>query len=292
MQLSPPRQIAVFGNIHQPSKGQYVEEILHQLMNHGFQIAIEQRFDHYITRELGIHTTDIPKFNQATPVFDMAISVGGDGTFLRTARMVATKEIPILGINAGHLGYLAEAHMGEISQVASNLFNKQYKIGRRTMLEMSNNCGIRMDNTLALNDIAVMRQDSSTMLSVRAWVNGADLTTYRGDGLVISTPTGSTAYNLSVGGPILEPTSRNWVLSPISAHSLTLRPLVLRDDSVIELETTSRAPQYLVSLDGKAHSFPSGSSITVKKAGVYVKVIQPLNHNFADTLRTKLMWGQ
>lgn len=285
-------KILIFGNEYQQHFAESIREMIAVLREYGASLEMEESFYAYLSHELGIGLDGVDCRNVDDMWGDVALSIGGDGTFLRTARMVATKEIPILGINAGHLGYLAEAHMGEISQVASNLFNKQYKIGRRTMLEMSNNCGIMMDNTLALNDIAVMRQDSSTMLSVRAWVNGADLTTYRGDGLVISTPTGSTAYNLSVGGPILEPTSRNWVLSPISAHSLTLRPLVLRDDSVIELETTSRAPQYLVSLDGKAHSFPSGSSITVKKAGVYVKVIQPLNHNFADTLRTKLMWGQ
>ena len=160
------------------------------------------------------------------------------------------------------------------------------------MLEVSNNCGVHIDNYLALNEVAILRQDACSMLAMRTWVNGIDLTTYRGDGLIISTPTGSTAYNLSVGGPLIEPTAHVLALSPISAHSLTMRPLIVRDDSVIEVETESRTRQYIVSLDGEVHSLPSGTAITIRKSDIFIKVIETLNHNFADTLRKKLMWGQ
>ena len=222
---------------------------------------------------------------------DAAVSLGGDGTFLRTAEKVARCGIPILGINTGHLGYLADASVENIDEVVENLFSGNYKIEERTVLHVTTDSGVVIDNPFALNEIAISRQSTALMMSMHTWVNGSDLTTYKGDGLIISTPTGSTAYNLSVGGPILEPTSNNIVLSPISAHSLTMRPLVLRDDCTIRVTTNSRAQQYLVSIDGRPFTFDIGTSITVRKADFTVKVIQHTGHNFADTLRNKLMWG-
>ena len=213
------------------------------------------------------------------------------GTFLRTAEKVARCGIPILGINTGHLGYLADASVENIDEVVENLFSGNYKIEERTVLHVTTDSGVVIDNPFALNEIAISRQSTALMMSMHTWVNDSELTSYKGDGLIISTPTGSTAYNLSVGGPILEPTSNNIVLSPISAHSLTMRPLVLRDDCTIRVTTNSRAQQYLVSIDGRPFTFDIGTSITVRKADFTVKVIQHTGHNFADTLRNKLMWG-
>ena len=172
-----------------------------------------------------------------------------------------------------------------------SIFRGNYKIEERTVLHASTDAPVKIDNPFALNEIAITRQSTALMMCMHTWVNGCDLTTYKGDGLIISTPTGSTAYNLSVGGPILEPTSNNIVLSPISAHSLTMRPLVLRDDCVIRITTNSRAPQFQVSIDGRQFTLPVGASITVSKADFKVKVIQHTGHNFAQTLRNKLMWG-
>ena len=258
----------------------------------GDEVDIETGFYTYLRDKLGIDCAGT-QCRQACDMWgDVALSIGGDGTLLRTARVVAKKNVPILGINTGHLGYLAEANVSEIERVIDELYEGRYKIGRRTMLEISNNCGVHIDNYLALNEVAILRQDACSMLAMRTWVNGIDLTTYRGDGLIISTPTGSTAYNLSVGGPLIEPTAHVLALSPISAHSLTMRPLIVRDDSVIEVETESRTRQYIVSLDGEVHSLPSGTAITIRKSDIFIKVIETLNHNFADTLRKKSMWGQ
>lgn len=285
-------RIAIYGNEYQDRYFSHLQRLFRVLAGYNAWVAVDRSFYDYLLR----HTSVRPDFDEiidSSGDFDAAIalSIGGDGTFLRTAEKVAHRGIPILGINTGHLGYLADASVENIDCVIRSIFDGDYQIEERTVLRVSTDCGIAIDNPYALNEIAVNRHDTALMISMHTWVNGRDLTTYKGDGLIISTPTGSTAYNLSVGGPILEPTTNNIVLSPISAHSLTMRPLVLRDDSVIRVATTSRASHYQVSIDGRPFTFPVGSEIVVEKADFAVKVIQHSGHNFADTLRNKLMWG-
>lgn len=285
-------RIAIYGNKYQDKFFAPLERLFGALAGRNAWVAIDRSFYDYLC----CHTSVVPVVNEVIDEesnFDAAIalSIGGDGTFLRTAEKVARRGIPILGINTGHLGYLADASVENIDEVVDNLFSGNYKIEERTVLHVATDSGVIIDNPFALNEIAISRQSTALMMSMHTWVNGSDLTTYKGDGLIISTPTGSTAYNLSVGGPILEPTSNNIVLSPISAHSLTMRPLVLRDDCTIRVTTNSRAQQYLVSIDGRPFTFDIGTSITVRKADFTVKVIQHTGHNFADTLRNKLMWG-
>ena len=285
-------RIAIYGNTHQEKFFAPLARLLGALAGRNAWVAIDRSFYDYLCG----HTSVVPVVNEVIDEesnFDAAIalSIGGDGTFLRTAEKVARCGIPILGINTGHLGYLADASVENIDEVVENLFSGNYKIEERTVLHVTTDSGVVIDNPFALNEIAISRQSTALMMSMHTWVNDSELTSYKGDGLIISTPTGSTAYNLSVGGPILEPTSNNIVLSPISAHSLTMRPLVLRDDCTIRVTTNSRAQQYLVSIDGRPFTFDIGTSITVRKADFTVKVIQHTGHNFADTLRNKLMWG-
>ena len=285
-------RIAIYGNKYQEKFFAPLERLFGALAGRNAWVAIDRSFYDYLCR----HTSVVPVVNEVIDEesnFDAAIalSIGGDGTFLRTAEKVARCGIPILGINTGHLGYLADASVENIDEVVENLFSGNYKIEERTVLHVATDSGVIIDNPFALNEIAISRQSTALMMSMHTWVNDSELTSYKGDGLIISTPTGSTAYNLSVGGPILEPTSNNIVLSPISAHSLTMRPLVLRDDCTIRVTTNSRAQQYLVSIDGRPFTFDIGTSITVRKADFTVKVIQHTGHNFADTLRNKLMWG-
>ena len=220
----------------------------------------------------------------------MALSLGGDGTFLTTAMWVSRQGMPILGINLGHLGYLTAGNLDENSSLIDDVLAGNYRIEERTMLQASCDA-VKIDHPWALNEIAVLRHDTSSMLDMHTLLRGRELTTYRGDGLIVSTPTGSTAYNLSVGGPILEPTTSCLVLSPISAHSLTMRPLVVRDDSEIAICTHSRAPQYEVSIDGEVTLCPTGSTLTIGRAPYCARVIQLKTNNFASTLRQKLLWG-
>lgn len=283
-------RIAIFGNTHQDKYLDGISLLFSTLMRFDVIIDIQEKFYDYLQKNLSkppvvnsIITDD--NFNA-----DIAISLGGDGTFLRTAKCVSKKNIPILGINTGHLGYLTDAKMDEVEIVVNDIMNNRYKTECRTLLEVISHDNL-ISEPFALNEVAILRQDSSAMISVGTDVNKTHFTTYKGDGLIISTPTGSTAYNLSVGGPILDPTSQNIVLSPISAHSLTMRPLVLRDDAEITIKVHSRADMFNVSIDGRSNPLPIGSKITIRKAPFTINVIQSLRHSFIDTLRDKLMWG-
>ena len=269
-----------------------LSEFLEALSQSDIKVEMESRFYNYLCRLL-------PQEPQVDGVIvgsdfeaDMAISIGGDGTFLRTARWVGDKEIPILGINTGHLGYLADITVDEMIGAVEDLKNGLYKIETRSLIEVtSSRKEAIIDWNYALNEVAILKQDTSSMISVATKVNDVDLATYLGDGLIIATPTGSTGYNLSVGGPIVEPTAPNWIISPIAAHSLTMRPLVVGDSHELTITTTSRATNYRVSLDGRSVTLPVGSTIKLRKAPFVTKVVQRTKHNFGETLRNKLLWG-
>lgn len=285
-------QIAIFGSVHQD---RYIDGILllfDELAKHDVKFHVQEKFYNYLCRLA--KNPPVPHGIIVNDDFsaDIAISLGGDGTFLRTAKRVSSKNIPILGINTGNLGYLTDAKMSEVETVIDDIMNNRYKIECRTVIEViSLDENHPINEPFALNEVAILRQDTSSIISVETSVNDSYLTTYKGDGLIISTPTGSTAYNLSVGGPILDPNSQNIVLSPISPHSLTMRPLVLRDDAELAINVLSRAEKFNVSIDGRSNSLPVGTPIAIRKAAHSVKVIQSLRHTFTHTLRTKLMWG-
>lgn len=285
-------RIVIYGNEYQDEHLNDIEKLFKILSKYNVWIEIEKEFYDYLCGVL----PSPPKVNDIISEKDnfsasVALSIGGDGTFLRTAQRVALRGIPILGINTGHLGYLADVSVTEMETMLDDLIHRLYKIECRSVIEVSNNAGIAIDHPYALNEIAILKQDTSSMIRMQTKINDIDLTTYVGDGLVVATPTGSTAYNLSVGGPILEPTSRNWVISPIAPHSLTMRPLVVNDDYRISIKTTSRVDAYRLSIDGRSFTMPDGATVLMRKATFSVKVIQPYNHNFTETLRNKLMWG-
>jgi len=262
--------------------------LLDHLRERGLQVAVEREYLHYL---YGDRSPDIPSFDAGqVPDADMALSLGGDGTFLTTAMWVCRQGMPILGINLGHLGYLTAGRLEGGSHVIEEVLAGNYRIEERTMLQVECDM-VEIQHPWALNEIAILRHDTSSMLDMETRLRSHELTTYRGDGLIVSTPTGSTAYNMSVGGPILEPTTACLVLSPISPHSLTMRPLVVRDDSEIVVRTRSRASQYEVSIDGEVTLCPSGSMLTITRAPHCARVVQTASNNFASTLRQKLLWG-
>ena len=287
-------RIAVFGSRHQDRYLNGIDIFFKTLIDFNITFEIQEKFYNYLCRSLPtppcperVIPEDCNDFSA-----DIAISIGGDGTFLRTAKRISAKNIPIVGINTGHLGYLADNKIEEVKTVINDLVNNQYKIECRSLLEViSSDENKPIAEPFALNEVAILRQDTSSIISVETSVNDRYFTTYKGDGLIISTPTGSTAYNLSVGGPILDPSSQNIVLSPISPHSLPMRPLVLRDDAVIHIKALSRAEMFNVSIDGRSNPLSIGTNITIRKAPFTIKVIQSLNHSFINTLRDKLMWG-
>lgn len=224
---------------------------------------------------------------------DMVLSIGGDGTFLRAANSVGEAGIPILGVNAGHLGFLADVPAREIMTSLSTILEEgKYIVEHRNLLHLEIPDCLQRYNPYALNEVAVLKRDQSSMVSVSVWVDGQFLNQYDADGLVIATPTGSTAYAMSAGGPILEPQSSCWVIVPIAPHTLTTRPLVLRDNCTIDIEVASRNNIFLVSTDGQTVHLTTQSRLRLTKAQHQIGVVRHPDHSFFDTLRNKLMWGR
>ena len=283
------KKIVIFGNnFQQNDDATKVLSLIEYLRRRGLEVAVEQDYLRYLNDDAA---SAVSSFDVSdVPEADMALSLGGDGTFLTTAMWVSRQGMPILGLNLGHLGYLTAGRLDETSNVLDDVLSGNYRIEERTMLQVECDA-VEIPHPWALNEIAILRHDTSSMLDMETRLRSHELTTYRGDGLIISTPTGSTAYNMSVGGPILEPTTSCLVLSPISPHSLTMRPLVVRDDSEIAVRTYSRASQYEVSIDGEVTLCPTGSMLIIKRAPYCARVVQRLGNNFASTLRQKLLWG-
>lgn len=223
---------------------------------------------------------------------DLAISLGGDGTFLRTAKWVADSRVPILGVNAGHLGFLTDFTIDMLLDAdrttLANLRLEPRKLLHITCSEpLPDEC-----SPYALNDVALLKNDSASMISIEASVNSIPLTTYQADGLIVATPTGSTGYNLSVGGPILAPTVNALIISPVAPHLLAMRPLAVDGNARIDLRVKSRTGMFMLSLDGRSHPVNAGATITIRAAEFPIFVAQFPDHHFAETLRTKLLWGE
>lgn len=290
-----PRIIAFYGSRQQEGHISAIMDLVEKLQDSGFEIIIEKKLADVLSNAGYRLATHGIRTCQKTPDrASLAISVGGDGTFLRTARWLGGKEIPILGINTGHLGFLAENSTDNIDDVVSLITSGNYSLEKRLVLEVSyadpNSASRQHDVQYALNEVAFLK-GAASMIDIHVKADGFDLATYRADGLLVTTPTGSTAYNLSVGGPILAPTLESIVLSPIAPHTLTLRPVVIGGGSLIEATVESRAPEFRLSVDGKSVSLPCGSPVTIKKAPHSVLTIRRPGENFASTLRSKLLWG-
>lgn len=281
-------KVAIFGSRN--SKIDRISRMFDILQKHDIELAVQDNFYRHI-KSLGIRHDIGETIKDDNFEADMAISIGGDGTFLRTALKIGKKDIPIFGINAGRLGFLADVSEKELETAIEDILYGKYRIEKRSLLKLTteNKCFSGYD--CALNEIAILKQDTASMITIHAIVNGDYLNSYEADGLIIATPTGSTAYSLSVGGPILTPTSSNFVISPIAPHSLTTRPLVVDDDCEITLDVVSRSGSFLISLDGRSEICPVGTRLTISKAEYYLNVIKRLNQTFFNTLREKLMWG-
>ncbi|MCM1520184.1 MAG: NAD kinase [Lachnoclostridium sp.] len=289
-------KIAFIGKRRQTERDiRLINKFMKQLADKGVDIAIELRLLRSLRDAGKIEVNHFTEFDGDAFDADFVISIGGDGTLLRSATTVAMKHIPIVGVNTGHLGFLADEMLDNASAITSQLLAGDYAIEDRAMLEVSlhdNQPGITFPGSpYALNEVAVLRQDTASMISVNARLDGMDVADYQGDGLIISTPTGSTAYNLSVGGPIIEPSAPAFVISPIAPHALTMRPLVVSHHRTIELSVYSRSNSYRLTLDGRAAILPLTTALTVKKAEFPVRIVHFPGSNFFDTLRAKMLWG-
>jgi NAD+ kinase len=283
-------KIALFGNTHQTEKSHPVIKLFEQLNAHDADVYVCRLFYNFLESHLGFCPIVKGLFDNSDFEADLAISVGGDGTFLNTVERVGRKGIPILGINTGRLGFLADISENEIENAIPEIFNRLYTVEERSQLKLELDGKIFNDSGLALNEIAVMKQDSSSMITIHSWLDEQYLNTYQADGLIVSTPTGSTAYSMSVGGPILVPQSNNIIIAPIAPHSLTIRPLVIPDNLTITMQVESRNNQFLVALDGRSYVVDA-CKFKIRRADYPVLVAKRKEQSYFDTLRAKLMWG-
>lgn len=284
-------KIGVFGSNYHIEKQNIIRRLFDKLEEKGAEVYIDSLFHTFLSDALDYRPAVAGQISGDSFHLDIALSVGGDGTFLRTAARINKQDIPILGINTGRLGFLADIGDNELEDTLDELFNNYYQVEERTQLRLNTEERLFKGYNYALNEIAVLKQDTSSMMTIHTSIGEDYLTSYQADGLVIATPTGSTAYSLSVNGPIITPQSNSLIINPIAPHSLNVRPLVIPDTSVISLVVESRNDFYLVSLDGRSEVFPAETTLTISKADYTTKVIKRYNHTFYQTLREKLMWG-
>ena len=284
-------KVGIFGSQYQQEKQSIIRRVFSKLTSLEAKIYVDTLFHDYLLDAFGFE----PPINGLLTgdIFDLdvAISLGGDGTFLRTAARVNRQNIPILGINTGRLGFLADVGSTDVEDTLEELFKHYYKVEERILLRLETESRAYKGYNYALNEVAVLKRDTSSMITIHTSLNGEYLTSYQADGLVIATPTGSTAYSMSVNGPIILPQDNSIVLSPVAPHSLNVRPLVIPNDFEITLGVESRNRTFLISLDGRSEIFPAGIQLKVSKADYTTKVIKRYNHTFYETLREKLMWG-
>lgn len=285
--------IALFGSRHQDRHLTQLRIFLRKLLDHreSAHIVIEQRFFDYISPLIDLDWSLMEVTHRLVAPPDIALSIGGDGTFLRVAKMVGRFATPILGINTGHLGYLSAASIDDADSVIGDILSGNYTVEPRSIIKVTTDTGELSAPRFALNEVAVLRRDTASMINIDARLCGEPLASYRGDGLIISTPTGSTGYNLSVGGPIVAPSTPCWIIAPIAPHSLNMRPLVVPDTDSLVLRSSARSDTLLLSIDGKATVLPVDTVITVEKASFCINLLHRPGRTFVETIRTKLLWG-
>ena len=287
-------KIAIYGQSYQKSATQEAVEILfNALSESNAELFIEHEF---IKQQNAViqNSPNIKSFSKLDSSFDLLVSIGGDGTILRAITHVRNLGIPIVGINTGRLGFLATIQNDEIKTALTQIIKGHYKVSERTLLQVSatpKHDTIEATN-FALNEIAISRKNTTSMITVETHLNNEYLTSYWADGLILSTPTGSTGYSLSCGGPVITPEANNLVLTPIAPHNLNARPLVIPDDTTVTLRVSGREDQFLMSLDSRIVTLPNTSTVTVKKADFKVKMVELEDESFIDTLRKKMLWGE
>lgn len=282
---------AIFGNDRKALELMQVWEMLDYLSKRNADVFIEETFYRNLCRDLNGDLPVAGVFEGNSFETDYAISLGGDGTFLRAASKVGTKNIPIIGVNMGRLGFLANVLPGEVLEMLDEIYVGNFDIEERSVIKLSTDSEKFRDYPFALNDIAILKRDTASMISIRVSVGGEYVVTYLADGLIISTPTGSTAYSLSNGGPIMVPRSGILSLTPVAPHSLNIRPIVIGDDMEIKLEVESRSHSFLAAIDGRSERVDEGTTVTIAKAPFRIRIVKRHNHRYFSTLRSKLMWG-
>ena len=289
-------KVAIFGQYYQNDTKPIIKDIFDFFNRNNVELVIEEKFLEILYAEKIIEKkyATFSTHQDLNASFDILISIGGDGTILRAATFVRDSGIPILGVNAGRLGFLAKVQKENIGTFLQIVLEKKYTISKRTLLslETSPNNTIKNDINFAMNEITVSRKDTTSMITIETYLNGEYLNSYWADGLIISTPTGSTGYSLSCGGPVLTPDVKSLVITPIAPHNLNARPLVIPDDNEIKLIVSGREENYLISLDSRISSISNNSELTIRKTPFKINMVEIPEETFLKTLRNKLLWGE
>ncbi|MGL2966672.1 NAD kinase [Flavobacterium sp. XGLA_31] len=288
-------KVAIFGQYYQNDTRPIIKDIFVFFNRNQVELVIEEKFL-AILHEEKIIEKEYKTFASHADLdksFDILISIGGDGTILRATSFVRDSGIPVLGVNAGRLGFLAKVQKEKIESFLQIVLEKKYTISERTLLNVSHSPNdTKIDISFAMNEVSVSRKDTTSMITIDTYLNGEYLNSYWADGLIISTPTGSTGYSLSCGGPILTPDVKALVVTPIAPHNLTARPLVIPDDTEIVLKVSGRDEQYLVALDSRITPISNNTELTIRKTPFKINMVEIPEETFLKTLRNKLLWGE
>ncbi len=288
-------KIAIYGQYYKAEDKKYVKELINILSSHKIEIIIEENY--YLALEKHIKITGIKTFasyKELNNSFDLMFTIGGDGTILRAVTFIRDSNIPIVGINTGRLGFLATVQKEEITNAVELLLKKQFKIKERSLLSVTTSPKIESLASLnfALNEVSVNRKNTASMITIETYLDDDYLTSYWADGLIIATPTGSTGYSLSCGGPIITPQAKSFAITPISPHNLNARPLVIPDDTIVKFIVSGRENKFFLSLDSRITTINSNTEVSIKKSDFNLKMVEIKQQTFIKTLREKLHWGR
>lgn len=287
-------KVAIYGRKTEKILPPVLQGLFDKLEKNGVELLIGAGYMEYLKPQftIGSKVKVLDDFNAIRGQADFLLSLGGDGTLLETIAYVRNSGIPILGINTGRLGFLAGLTVEEAVEYAvERLKAKKFSLDKRTLLKLETKQNLFGDVNYALNEFTVQRKESSAMMTVHTSINGEFLNSYWADGLIISTPTGSTAYSLSCGGPLMVPDTRSFVITPLAPHNLNVRPLIIAEDSVITLKLEGRSPQYLASLDARMEAFDEDMELTIRKEDFKISLVRFSDQHFFQTIREKLIWG-
>jgi NAD+ kinase len=286
-------KIAIYGRVLNENAAGSIQQLFDILHQRGIATIVFEPFLALLRNRIKLQepVAAFSEYKQVISEAQFVISIGGDGTLLDTIAFVRDSGIPVLGINTGRLGFLTGLEKSDLQQAIDDLLKNAYTLDKRSLLLLESNIPLFNGINYALNDFVIHKKETSSMITVHTFINGEFLNSYWADGLIISTPTGSTGYSLSCGGPIIFPRSASFVITPVSPHNLNVRPIIVPDDNVISFEIEGRGSTFLVSLDSRSETISSSIEMAVRKADFTINLVRLNQENYLDTLRNKLMWG-
>ncbi len=285
-------KVAIHGRAFKDENIALIQSVLQQLVDAKVEVFLFEAFSDCVAKK-NVFPNHFQVFTSHLdfPIADFAISIGGDGTLLESVTFIGEKEIPILGINTGRLGYLANVSKSDITLALKSILDQVYEIDERTLIKLESDKDLFQGVNFGVNELAILKRDTSSMIIVHTYINDEFLNSYWADGLLVSTPTGSTGYSLSCGGPVVMPRSNSLIITPVSPHNLNVRPLVVPDDVHIKFQIEGRGKNFLVALDSRSRTVDANVQLAAKKEKFKAKLITVQGVNYLNTLRTKLNWG-